>query len=94
MKTIPQIRTELLEIADETRSANLSRRIKSLVTQMYRRAPVRRAKIESVPFTPALAREIRGYARLNPKVSYPTMARRFTVSIGRISEALAGKRAA
>lgn len=94
MKTIPMIRTELLEIADETRSNSLSRRIKALVTQMYRRPPVRRAKVESVPFTPELARSIRGYARQNQDASYPVMARRFRVSIGRISEALAGKRAA
>lgn len=97
MRTIPQVREKLTEVAEALNEAgmrNASRTIKQLVRNMYRRPSVRKAATESVKFTPAVAARIRLFARRNPLASYLTMAKRFYVSTGRISEALAGKRAA
>lgn len=94
MKTIPEIRKELLELATHLNSPRLKSKLKSLVKQMYRRPTVRRAATESTPMTPALRSRIRAFAAANPRMSYIKMAPRFRVSTGRISEALAGKRAA
>lgn len=97
MKTIPQVRTELTELASNLRSEGnrgTAIRINNLVKHMFRRPSVRRAAKESVVFTPAVAREIRSYAAAHPASSYKRMAARFNVTIGRVSEALAGRRAA
>jgi hypothetical protein len=95
MKTIPQIRQKLYELA-ESIGGTYEVQIKKLTRQLKRRSPVRRARKESVTMTPALARRIRNAARVNPNVSYLQLIKmyRFPVSIGRISEVLAGKRAA
>ena len=93
MKTIPQVRSELLELA-ETVSPSAGRKIKYLVRQMKRRPSVRKANKESVTFTPTLARSIRTFATRNPANSYKTIAAQFNVSVGRVSEAIAGKRQA
>lgn len=94
MKTIPQVRKELLEIANTTRSPQLSRKLKLLVNNMYRRPAVRRAAKEHAEYTPELGRRIKLYALGHPTASYTVIAAHFDVSIGRVSEAIAGKRAA
>lgn len=94
MKTIPQIREELLEVAGELRNLRLSNKIKRLVTQMKRRKAVRRSNRDSAPFTPQLAIRIRNYANSHPHLSYKAIGTTFNVASGRVSEAVAGKRAA
>lgn len=96
MKTIPQVRTALKLVATEVDqlNPNIARRIRGLILDMYRRPAVRKVKTESVEFTPELGRKIKAFARNNPNKSYKRIANRFNVSIGRVSEALAGKRAA
>lgn len=95
MKTIPEIRKRLLTLANtRLMSIDTQREIKALVKAMYRRPPVRRAPAEHVPLTPQLIAKIKRTALNNPKLSYAKLGRLYTVSIGRISEVLAGKRAA
>lgn len=97
MKTIPQIRKELLELASvsqQTGNLSASRKLKSLVKQLYRRKPVRRANKDSVTMTPELTERIRRFAMNNPNMSYKKIGNRFSVASGRVSEAVAGKRAA
>lgn len=93
MKTIPQVRKELLVIAESQPEA-VQRKIRALVRDMYRRPAVRRVKIESVEYTPELGRRIKTFANSRRNMSYKRIANRFHVSIGRVSEALVGKRAA
>lgn len=95
MKTIPQVRIELLELAD-TLNWNLpmQRKLKSLVKSLHRRKPIRRAATENVKFTPAVKAAIKRSARDNPGASYAVLGRQHRVSIGRVSEALAGRRQA
>lgn len=97
MKTIPQIRLELLDIAkslqnNEHSPEHVSRRIRYLVRNMYRRKTVRRAKVEHAHTTKELQLKIRKYAKANPKKSYAAIGNKFNVAIGRVSEALVGRR--
>lgn len=94
MKTIPQIREELLEVAKHLGNTKSSKRIKGLVKALYRRKAIRRAPTEHEPMTPQKIEAIKRTARQNPTVSYMVMAKLHKVSTGRISEVLAGKRAA
>lgn len=95
MKTIPQIRDALLAIAaTDAVSPEAARKIKRLVTQMKRRKALRRASVEHVKATPSVLSAIRASARSNPGMSYALLGRLHHVSIGRVSEALVGKRAA
>lgn len=93
MKTIPQIRKELLDIAT-TVSPSAKTKIKALVLQMFRRPYVRRAPNDSVTVTPTLLRTIKSFAIANPTWSYKRIGNKFKVASGRVSEAIAGKRAA
>lgn len=97
MKTIPQVRKELKEVAALVRnnySQVLGDKIIRLVKNMHRRKAVRRAVKEHAEFTPELAVRIRAYACVHPRISYMSMANVFHVSTGRISEAIAGTREA
>jgi hypothetical protein len=94
MKTIPKIRKELLMLANklDIKCPAHARKIRRLVKQMKRRSPIRRSRRESASLTPELALRIRKVALANPSTSYMQLARIFATSIGRVSEALAGKR--
>lgn len=81
-------------VGPTTKTLRQARRIESLVRQMHRRKAVRRAAIEHAHVTPALRRQIKTYAISNPRMSYAKIGIRFNVSIGRVSEAVAGKLAA
>ena len=95
MKTIPQVRNELLELANSgTIGVSQSRKIKSLVKSLYRRPAIRRATPEHRHVTSELSASIRDWADKNPDHSYATIGRIWNVSIGRVSEAVAGKRTA
>lgn len=94
MKTIPQVREELLELAETIRNPKVSKKIKSLVKHMVRRSPVRRSPNRSQPMTKDLSNRIRRVALANPTLDYMQLAKGFRVATGRISEAIAGKRVA
>lgn len=101
MKTIPEVRKELLKVASTLRLNDgytdlytEANKIVNLVRSMYRRKAVRRAPIEHVTLTPSLAAKIKKYAKRHQKQSYATIGNKFNVSIGRVSEALVGKRVA
>lgn len=83
-RTISKIRERLREIAEEHNVPE----IHALVDEMYRRSPVRRAPIRNQRLTPALAAEIRRFARENPRMHQQDIAEHFDVNHGRVSEAL------
>lgn len=90
MKTIPQIRERLNEIANKQLS--LAAETQKLSNELKRRSPVRRAANTSKPMTPALAEAIRHHGKAFPTASYGEIGRLFNVNTGRVSEAIAGKR--
>ena len=97
MKTIPQVRTDLKQIADDLRAngnRSASTKIYGLIKSMYRRPSIRRAKQDSRPYTMKLELDIIAYAKANPTLSYRSIANKFNVTTGRVSEALVGKREA
>ena len=83
MMTIPECRHELRIIMH---------RLKLIEKNMHRRKPARRARKEHVTLTPTLKRKIRKFAGDNPRMSYVRIGKYFNVGIGRVSEALRGKR--
>jgi hypothetical protein len=83
-RTIPEIRTRLLEIADEHGIPEIS----ELVDEMYRKRSIRRAPPRSPKLTPALAAQIRVYARAHPEMHQQDIAERFGLNHGRVSEAM------
>lgn len=88
MRTIPQIRARLHELADEHGLPELA----ALAEETRRRPPCRLAAPRRRSLTPALAAEVRDYARRHPSASFHETADRFHTNIGRISEALVGTR--
>ena len=107
MKTVPQVRVELLAIAKQLKAdavspsnsptsdpRHVSRQIVRLVNSLKRRKAVRRAPIEHAKLTPELKARIKQYASSHHSASYASMGLRFNVAISGISTAIAGKRAA
>jgi len=83
-RTIPEIRDRLREIAVDFDIPE----IHELVDEMYRKSPIRRAVNRSEKLTPALAAEIRVYARANPDMHQREIANIFNMNPGRVSEAM------
>lgn len=83
-RSIPEIRDRLREIANEKGIEELN----DLAEEMIRNSPARRSEIKSRTITPALAQEIRDYAKANPHLSQQEIASHFNVNHGRVSEAL------
>jgi hypothetical protein len=100
MKTIPQVREYLLKLADSINNGKATdvnyivRQLRNAVNNMKRRPYVRKASTESKLMTPQLKRRIKAFATNNPHMTYMRIANYHGVSIGRVSEALAGKRSA
>ena len=101
MKTLPQVRFELTQIAKCLKDTEhlelldregLGRVINRLVKSMHRRKCVRRANIEHATITPELLKRIKQYATQHPTKSYAFIGNKFNVAIGRVSEALVGRR--
>lgn len=93
MKTIPELRAEMISAAEAYRGVGLSTladEIDGWVNDLYRRSPVRRARAKS--YARPDPEDIRFYADSYPNMSYMDIAMRFGCSIGRVSEALAGFR--
>lgn len=89
---LPEVRDEFMVIAERLDNMGLGMtadRVRYLVRQMHRRSPVRRAR-STTPHIPP--RIIRYYARMHPTLGYMEIAAMAGTNIGRVSEALAGKR--
>ena len=86
--TIPEIRRRLHALAEELGLQELA----ELAEATRRRPPLRKASVESNPMTPREAEQIRQFAEAYPSLSQMHIADRFGVNIGRVSEALFGKR--
>lgn len=83
---IPAIRKRLYELADEHKIDEL----RDLASEMHRNSPIKKAMATSTPMNPALANNIRLYARQNPDLSQRHIAEHFNVNPGRVSESLNG----
>lgn len=88
MRTIPEIRARLHDLAAEHGLPELA----LLAEETRRRAPCRKAAPRRRSLTPELAQAIRDHARAHPGAAYHEIAERFHTNIGRVSEALAGRR--
>jgi len=87
--TIPEIRTRLIELADQTGIDEL----RELAEATRRRPAVRRSVPRSRPMTAELRDEIRRHAAGHPRATLAEIAAACGVNPGRVSEALGGKRA-
>lgn len=90
---IPEIRDEMLVAAKETADPALQEKILRWERELHRRKPVRHTASRGRRMTDELADAIQRYAADFPGEGYLAMSLRFSVSIGRISEVLAGRRA-
>jgi len=96
-RTIPEIRTELHNIAAEIRFHGLDSiadQIHDLAQETIRESPTRRkAPVKHPPLTDAEKQDIVDYAFANPDIHLQEVATKFNTNTGRVSEALAeGKR--
>lgn len=92
---IPEIRTRLLELAEEMQGArhgDWASELRALAAASYRRRVKPRAPTRSRRMTPELAAEIRRIHRKNPRLSTQDIATRLGVNPGRVSEAIGGER--
>lgn len=87
---LPEIQEEIVELSSQLRK--IANRLKLLSNEISRRKPEKRAPRTSARMTPALANEIRGYAKLFPKASQVAIGKVFNVNPARVSETLRGKR--
>lgn len=87
--TIPQIRKEMLRLADELGSD----RLRFLAGETWRR-PLEKAPAKAKYATPDedRAQAIRDYAAAHPDAGQETIARVFGTTGGRVSEVIRGKR--
>jgi len=92
---IPEVRQELLKIAHELEQNGhkpIGRRLRELEGELYRRRGVHPTKVRSQAITPDLKRQIRTFKAAWPDKSEQQIAAHFKVNMGRVSEALIGKR--
>lgn len=95
-RTIPQIRELIAELTDEAK--RLARRQLYIATQIAKLAaetkkrPYTRGPNKNRRMTARLRAEIRAFAENNPAMSHQELGDLFEVNIGRVSEALHGKR--
>lgn len=93
MRTIPQIRAEMREMADLYAAAglqDLADVVREWEGDLYRRSPIRRAP--SKDYVRPDPDAIRAYADAHPDMTYMDIALAYGCSTGRVSEALAGFR--
>lgn len=85
---IPEVRAELEELAIEHGIP----RLKELADELIRRRRIVPTPAKSKKMTPALKAAIKKYKKDNPDASYKEIADKYDVNIGRVSEAIVGKR--
>ena len=88
MKTIPQIRERLFQLADEHNIPELA----ELAEQTRRRFNGRKAKARAPKIDDLMASRVRVYAYRNREKSLVEIGRVFNINQGRVSEILFGKR--
>lgn len=88
MRTIPQIRERLYELAEEYGFEEL----RTLADETKRRSPVRRARTKHAPLTGEVKAAILAYAEAHPDAHQQDIALHFKTNAGRVSETLAGFR--
>lgn len=94
---LPEVRKRLYELAEEYKhDIKLSAELKKLADEIKRRPPIMRAKRSSREMTPEIARRVKIIHRLLTKFwskwSVQKTANFFNLNIGRVSEAVRGKR--
>jgi hypothetical protein len=91
---VPEVMKRLKEISNKIKLSRPKEadELIELADELKRRPGGPRAPSSSTPMTPELAQEIRDFATANPGVSQQTVAQKFNVNHGRVSEALRGKR--
>lgn len=93
--SIPACRAALEDIADDLARLGLRNhagRIRGVVQDMHRRSARRKTPCRARRMTQSLSAAIRTYAESNPGASQMEIAARFDVNIGRVSEAVNGRR--
>ena len=90
MRTIPQIRARLHELADEYEIGELH----DLAEETKRRSPAHMTRSKHKDPDPYLEQRIREYARDNPEKSYKDIANDLNTGIRCVSYAIAGRREA
>jgi hypothetical protein len=94
--TIPEVREELLKIAaamsEYPYTKPFAAKLYELEAELYRRRGVLPTKVRSQRVTLDLKRQIRAYKQAHPSLSEQQIAAHFKVNMGRVSEALIGKR--
>jgi hypothetical protein len=99
MACIPDLRPELLAIAERLPYAPLkermemAERLRWIESEMHRRPAVTKVRVaRSPPMNPVLAARIRNYHYDHPGRAFHEIAAKFRVNSARVSEAIAGKR--
>ena len=91
---VPEVAKRMREIAHRLKSKvpTEADELRELADELKRRTGPR-AEASSTAMTPELAQDIRDYVKANPGLSQQTVAQKFNVNHGRVSEAIRGKRA-
>ena len=100
MRTIPEIRARLKEVAAELvnhparrrRLPDIAAEVVQLADETRRRPPVRLAPKRKANPNARLQAQIRAFAAANPTIDIQDIGQHFGVNSGRVSEAIAGKR--
>jgi hypothetical protein len=90
--TIPEVREDMLREAAQCHDLFLRSKLLAWEAELHRRPPVRKVRREARAATEASEQAVREYAASHPNASYREMSVLFRQSVGRISEALAGRR--
>jgi hypothetical protein len=91
---IPEVAVRIRQIAEQIERYDpiLAKELLTLADELKRRPPSVRSTVTSSHITPKLISEIQQFSEENPLLSYQTIAKKFNVNPGRVSEALRGKR--
>lgn len=90
MATIPDVRERIKDLA--ARHPQLSGELLDIERELHRRPVRERAEPRSEPMTSELRIAMRRYRKTHPDMPLQAIADAFNVNIGRVSEALRGKR--
>lgn len=91
MSDVPKARKELEDIRDDL--YDIMWRVDGALKKLYREKPSKpKTPPSAVTIGELEAQEIRAYAKKHPHASHMQIAHQFKTNIGRVSEALNGKR--
>jgi 5-formyltetrahydrofolate cyclo-ligase len=97
MRTIPQCREAVLDVADGLMLGEITRQeaadlLRGIEADMWRRPAIRKARAKRANPTPEKMREIAAYWEAHPELNQDEIGRKFGVSGARVSESVRGKR--